>query len=98
MTPFLWLLAAYGLAFFFQNKLPRPQELPGLLDKLFGCIYCLGFHSGWMLWLLRLMIEPKPLSAASAVECLGWGFASAAFAYFVDTAARWLEERPDFGE
>jgi hypothetical protein len=99
MTPFLWLLAAYGLAFFFQNKMPRPAQLPGVFTTLFNCIYCLGFHSGWMLWLARHVSEPlPPVPAAVLVDVLGWGFASAAFCYVVDTAARWLEERPDFGE
>lgn len=91
MEILLMLLSAYGVAFLVQNKLPRMEEPPELLDKLLSCIYCLGFWSGLLVYVLSHAFEE-----ASFIEHIGrslvFGFASAVFSYVLDTAVQWFEE------
>ena len=97
----LFAFLSYGLCFGFANKLPflysekflEAGENDSFLDRLLTCPYCLGFHCGW---LSALMIW-----GAFSFPPLGWqtiafglviaGFASSAWCYIVDTAARSLE-------
>ena len=102
----LALLLSYGLCFGALNKvgplLPEMRPLESawrkLLDGLFTCPYCVGFHTGWMSWLLvgyvtrttLLYDGPDLLRSAAAVLC--WSLISAPFCYIVDTFAVYLEE------
>jgi hypothetical protein len=48
----LALLAAMGIAFAMQNKLPDAlDELP-VIGRLLACAFCSAFHAGWMAYLL----------------------------------------------
>ena len=90
----LSLLAVYGLAFFFQNKMARPKKLHWIIEKLLSCIYCLGFWSGLLVGMVRLAVHGSALGPLEgAVDVLTFGFASAVFCYVLDTADRWLEEK-----
>lgn len=96
MPTWWYMLVAYGLTFGIQNKLPFLRGKTDLTDRLLKCTYCVGFHTGWTAWLVRLVVEAPPLHEPHrvAVEILGWGLLSAAFSYGVDAAIRWLEYRP----
>ena len=104
----LALLLSYGLCFGAINKvgvlLPNMLPLEGVsagrkfLDTLFTCPYCMGFHTGWMSWLLiwkttdirLLCIEsPDPLQWL-AILC--WCLISAVFCYGADVLTVYLEE------
>ena len=88
----LMLLAAYGLAFFVQNKLWRPKGLPALLEKLLSCIFCLGFWMGLLLYAVSLIVSGTEQGMALAVyETIVFGFASAAVCYGLDTLVQWYE-------
>ena len=101
MMPTLnYLLLAYGLTFGMQNKLPFLRGKLALLDSLLKCTYCLGFHAGWMAWLLSVVAEHPSLGTdtASVVQRVAlsvvfWGLSSAVFSYGVDTAIQRLERR-----
>lgn len=93
MPTLITLVAAYGLCFGFQNKLPFLYKRGAFLDSLLECTYCLGFHCGWMTWILNcLLTGATPATWYSGVVSLVlWCFGSAAFCYAADTAVRWLE-------
>lgn len=113
MTLFL-MLAAFGLAFGFQNKLPflyskeyRTTQRPKtFFDRLLHCTYCIGFHCGWLTWLVGWSLKGDAwlfgLGFAPAIEggmgyvqaaagLAAWCFAVSAWCYLVDAAARKLE-------
>lgn len=101
MPTFNYLLLAYGIAFGIQNKVPFLRGKMEFLDSLIKCTYCLGFHTGWMAWVLYWAMErpslgPDTTSVVLSVvwSIVTWGLSSAAFSYGVDTAIRWLEYRP----
>ena len=92
----LLLFAMYGVAFGFQNKLPTLWQ--GSLTKVFSkdfvsqllkCTYCIGFHSGWMVYLLYVF---SGKGSPAIGELLIYAFAGAAFSYSVDTYVQKLEE------
>lgn len=89
------LLLAYGLAFGFQNKLPFLDGKSKFLDDLLKCVYCTGFHCGWMTWILTWGLTGKVPAEGGAISILAslfmWSFSSAAACYVVDTAVRWFE-------
>lgn len=90
MNILLLLLAAYGICFGFQNKLPFLRGRHSLLDHLLDCTYCVGFHAGWIAWILQEWARDdlSLLSWASIGEILSWGFASAVFCYGADEWVR----------
>jgi hypothetical protein len=95
MTYLYLLMAAYGVTFGFQNKVPFLYGKLNLLDSLLKCTYCLGFHSGWIVWLIWgytkfFQIEKIDL-LVSAGEMFVFSFASAGFSYLIDTGIRLME-------
>lgn len=90
MDVILLLLASYGAAFGLVN-----DKVPGLrwfrrfplFDRMFGCIYCTGFHAGWFGWSVF-----GPGGVRGSIE---FGFASAAFCYAFDAGVRWFEASSD---
>ena len=104
----LSLLLSYGLCFGALNKvgvlLPEMRPLDGvstgrkLLDTLFTCPYCMGFHTGWMSWLLisyvtrTSLLYDGPDSLRSVAAILSWSLISAVFCYIADVLTVYLEE------
>jgi hypothetical protein len=98
--PNVWaLLAAYALAFGLQNdKLKFLTDLlrrVDFMDRMLSCIYCTGFHCGWVVWLLTWgATGTPPASGLAAIpSVLLWALASAAWCYVVDALVQGLEAR-----
>jgi hypothetical protein len=107
MTMLTLLLAAYGVAFGLMNdkakaltslakRLPlfRDEDGDNLFARMFGCAYCTGFHTGWLVWCVAVL--PEHVAAGTLEPSLVGGvvsfaFASSAFCYGMDTALQWLE-------
>jgi len=87
-----YLIPAYAICFGIQNKVPFLYKMEWLHGFL-TCTYCVGFHAGWMTWLLAWGLEGKlPAEGWHIVpSVLLWGLASSAFCYAVDAAIKWLE-------
>ena len=82
------LLLMYGLTFGIMNKIPQIHNRAALLDSLFTCSYCTGFHVGWMLYLVNIYSTQNQLNLISLI-C--WGFISSAWCYIADTFVEYLE-------
>lgn len=81
-------LASYGLAFFFINKARFLRRI-AFMKKMLDCVYCTGFHTGWMTY---LMVEPyKSIETFDYLSCILTALASAAFCYTLDTLIIYLE-------
>lgn len=78
------LLLCYGLCFGVQHKISFIQYQWYWLDRFLECPYCVGFHCGWVVWIL---VE----RTGGLVEALVWSFVSAAFCYILDTVVRLAE-------
>ena len=89
----LHLLVAYALCFGIQNKATFLYQKADLLDRLLACTYCLGFHCGWVVWLLGWAVTGStPAEGLHIIPSLVlWCMASAAFCYAADALVRWLE-------
>lgn len=81
-----FLLAAYGICFAIQNKLAFLHGKYDMLDKFLGCPYCVGFHCGWIVYLLHT-------DSFIALQCILWAFASSAFCYIIDISAQLIESK-----
>ena len=90
METLIYLLAAFGLTFSLKEK-DGPWNILTLgrhwlfstrfgvfFDKMFSCYFCLGFHCGWLVYLL----SPMPFHFFSVFL---WGFATAAFSYIINS-------------
>ena len=86
------LIAAAGLTFAIQNKIPFIHKKVDLLDSMLVCTYCTGFHAGWIMYLL--------LNWQSMVvtDLIGFAFASSIFSYGLDEAIKYLEEGGSYGD
>jgi len=83
-------LASYGLAFGLINK-ARFLRRVSILKKMLDCVYCTGFHTGWITF---IMIEPfTSLRQFDYLSCLLTAFASSAFCYTLDTLIIYLEHK-----
>jgi hypothetical protein len=82
----LYLLAAAGVTFALQHKLPFLYNKLSILDSMLKCTYCTGFHSGW---LVCLIVAWDTLSAANLFV---FSFASAIFSYALDEVIKSIEE------
>lgn len=74
MPLWMYFLASYGIAFGLQNDkatwLTDPlKELPLWVDedgrtffrRMLSCVYCVGFHTGWMTWLVHMFVDGPPI-------------------------------------
>ena len=86
MPAFIILLAAAGITFGIQHKLPFLHKKLDILDSMLKCTYCSGFHGGWIAYLIFSLPSPNPQ------EALLFSFASAIFAYALDETIKYLEE------
>lgn len=99
-TPIL-LLASYGLAFALVNekaliltRILTNLPLVGILfSQMFACIFCTGFHTGWVMWVLWRVGGGQDLGTGSGITgCLLFAFASSAFCYSLDVLLSRLED------
>ena len=104
----LFLLAAYGLCFGLMNEkvpfFPLLKRIPLFPDsegntffaRMFDCPYCTGFHTGWVIWLIKSLpdfLDGKFDPVSFVPELLFFGFASSAFCYIADTLVILIEKK-----
>lgn len=87
------LLAAYGICFALQQKLPFLYGKSSFLDAMLQCTFCTGFHCGWMTWLLSWGVSGRLPAEGWHIpfSLLLWSFASAVTCYTLDALTNWLE-------
>lgn len=83
---FLVLLAAAGITFALQHKIPVLHKKNKFINSMLKCTFCTGFHGGWMAYLLFKAPELQ------MQEALLFSFASAIFSYALDECIKFLEE------
>lgn len=97
---FYALLAIYGLCFGIANKLPMLHGKHRFLDALLGCSFCLGFHCGWIVYLLSSISVASDRAWSfehlSLIDAMLMAFVGASFCYIVDTFVQYLESRIAF--
>lgn len=86
MSTIVLLLAAAGITFGLQHKIPFIHKKFSLLDSMLKCTYCTGFHAGWVSYILAVAPQVNPQ------EALLYAFASAIFSYALDESVKFLEE------
>lgn len=92
MEIILYLLAAFGLAFLIKesdgpwglmaklrNVLMRNKYVGVFFYKLLDCYFCVGCHTGWIIYLLSTKKDNWSISS-----CILWIFASGAFSLIVN--------------
>ena len=95
MEIILYLFAMYGITFGLQHKLPAASAeslknifKEGILDSLLSCTYCVGFHAGWIVYVLSFAARDWEISTG---EFILYAFAGASFSYFLDSVIQNLE-------
>ena len=86
MNLLLCLFACYGICFAIQNKLPFLHSKHEKVDKFLVCPYCVGFHSGWIVYLLQM-------DTFVIMDIILWAFASSALCYMLDISAQYIESK-----
>lgn len=98
------LLAAYGICFGIQNKVPWLRSIHPFIESMVKCTYCLGTHCGWIMWLLTWAAtghQPSVISdgldpdgvMAIVFTIYVWSMVSATFCYALDAIVQWFETR-----
>lgn len=95
MIDFFYLIVAYGICFGLMNDkiavVPLVRRVR-LIDQMFECAYCTGFHCGWFVWVLRGLAVDFPTDRVTlCAQVLVWGFAGAASCYTMDAVVKWFE-------
>lgn len=78
------LLAAAGITFAIQHKIPFIHKKSKFIDSMLSCTYCTGFHGGWIAYLLQ--------GNPSILEGIAYAFSGAIFSYALDELIKYLEE------
>ena len=90
MNIVLLLLASYGICFGLINKLKFLRKL-SFFDSMLECVYCTGFHTGWITYLLMgLAVKSFEFDFAQLAM---FAFGSSTFCYTLDTFIIYLEHR-----
>jgi hypothetical protein len=91
----LFLLVAYGIGFWLQNKVEFIRGKSAFVDKGLDCTFCTGFHSGWLSFLVLQCgaWNEHTLNWRLLPQAVAFGFAAAAFNYAFDTLVRFVESR-----
>lgn len=86
------LLVTYALTFGIQNKMPFLYRFEWL-HRFLSCTYCVGFHAGWMTWLLAwAVMGTTPAEGWYIIpSVLIWALCGAAFCYAFDALVKYLE-------
>lgn len=95
MDIFIHLMASFGLMLVVQNKIPFLHGKAEFLDRLMACPLCLGFWTGWAVWLcsheilgIPILVSDTPFRFLGGVV---WSFASAGFCFILSGIADALE-------
>ncbi len=89
---FFLLLAAYGLTFAIQHKIPWIHGKSKFIDEMLACTFCTGFHAGWFIWAWWNL---------TVLDAFGWGgilpfaLASSGTSYLLDSLGQHLEASGD---
>jgi hypothetical protein len=87
------LIAAYSVAFGIQHKAWFLRDKHFMIDAMLVCTYCVGFHAGWITWLLWKVdqVIDGSVWGFPLIDMLLFALASSAFSYFIDTCIRLME-------
>lgn len=87
------LFLFYGLCFGFQNKVPFLYGKSDFTDSLLQCSYCMGFHCGWLSWIILYLLNGcKDVTVVEVItSLLVYGFTSSAFCYVLDSLVQLVE-------
>jgi len=89
LPPWQAILVAYALCFFIQQKLTFLEGRFHLLDRMLECTFCIGFHAGWLTWLLIWAMVGNPPGGYLSVVV--WALTSATACYILNTVLYWFE-------
>jgi hypothetical protein len=92
------LLVAYAITFGIQNKVTFLRGRFGFLDRMIECTYCIGTHTGWMVWGLQVAFTgklPFEMWQQNVISFITWAFCGGISSYLLDAAAQWLESRSE---
>ncbi len=87
-----FMLSCYGLCFALINKAKFLRRL-SFFEKMLNCVYCTGFHAGWIISVLAYLLCPNMVSKLNFGELIITSFASATFCYTLDTIIIYLEHK-----
>ena len=93
------LIAACAVCFALRQRfdfLHRWTHRWAFFEELFSCTFCLGFHCGWVVWLIyALAVQQVPLEGWGRLELAGstllFGLAAASVCYVADLVEQILE-------
>ena len=88
MSVIMLLLACYGVCFTLINKAKFLRRI-SFFDKMFDCVFCTGFHAGWITHLLAVSFYLQ--TSIDYADIFIMAFSSASFCYTLDTAIIYLE-------
>ena len=91
MNTIIGLLAAAGVTFGIQNKVPFIHGKIPLLDRMLRCTYCTGFHAGWIVAIALMPVLTIP-------NVVMFAFAAAIFSYALDELIKYFEAQSFDGE
>lgn len=99
LPPVMVLVFAYAVTFGIQNKVPWLYRFEWL-HKFLGCTYCVGFHAGWVTWLIAWAIMgTTPAEGWHIIpSILLWALTSSAFCYALDATVKYLENNSVLGD
>jgi hypothetical protein len=96
-----YLLSIYGMAFFLRNSdgpfdlmsktrshLMQNSFVGVFFYNLFSCMFCLGFHCGYMMYLFANHVYNWNLT-----HMMTWAFAGASFSFLVNVVVDYLTSR-----
>ena len=100
MEVILYLFAMYGVTFGLQHKASSWWSKEKVFQKdvvksLLKCTYCVGFHSGWLVYLSLASAQKFPFFIG---DLFVYAFAGAAFSYSMDAYVEYLEEGGEYGD
>ena len=85
----VYMLAAYGVAFIIQHKLPTIRTTR--LKDIFDCSFCLGGWAGFALWGLSWVLKGQPLFPPVSDSLAAYGLAGVSWALACGSASLLLD-------
>lgn len=97
----LGLMLAYGICWGALQKVGPAidfvTERSAFVETLFRCPYCMGFHAGWLSWLLlwgatgEKLLAGDDSSLKAALAALAWSLICSGFCYVAEMAMLRIE-------